>query len=100
MAPLAGFIQLVLALILAIVGMWSAVFLAPWAFFGDRPDYVYLAIACSPLLLSAILFGSAFLTLSATRATRRTEETGTRPGEAAKEPGRPRGTPQPDSEGP
>lgn len=95
MAPLAGFIQLLLALILAIVGMWSAIFVAPWAFFGDRPDYVFVAIVCSPLLLSAILFGSAYLTLSSAPGSTRTRESGIRSGT---DPARLRDTPRPDED--
>ena len=99
MAPLAGFVQLLLALVLAVVGMWSAVTLAPWAFFLDPPDYFFVAIVCSPLLLSAILFGSAFLTLSATRKGSRNDETPTRTGEAEKEWERLRDAPRRDSDG-
>jgi hypothetical protein len=58
MRKFAGFILLGLGVILGLVGVWSALVLAPWAFVGAEhlpPDYVWLALSLSPLLLSAIL---------------------------------------------
>ena len=64
MKNLAAIVQLLLAGIFGIVGIWSAVTLAPWAFVGrGGPDYVWLVICCSPFLVATVLLATGLFTL-------------------------------------
>jgi hypothetical protein len=58
MTKLVGFVLLGLGVIFGLVGLWTSLDLAPWAFVGPPqapPDYGWLAICYSPLALAAIL---------------------------------------------
>jgi hypothetical protein len=66
MRMLAGFVLLGLGVIFGLVGGWSALVLAPWAFVGNpalTPDYVWLVLCYSPLALAVVLFGIGLVVL-------------------------------------
>jgi hypothetical protein len=59
-----GFGLLVLAVIFGLLGAWTAMELAPWAFVGaGPPDYGFAVLCYSPLAVAFLLLGASLFTL-------------------------------------
>lgn len=51
-----GCFLLVLGILFGLIGLWTSLFLAPWAFVGaPPPDYAAAALCYSPLVVAVIL---------------------------------------------
>jgi hypothetical protein len=51
---------IVVAAVFGVIGAWAAMFLAPWGFVGSGPpDYGFVILCYSPLVVAACLLGAA-----------------------------------------